>query len=77
VTIAWETAIWFWMTVTAGGRTAHTVMVQNAGFGLTINVINGNIECNGKKPDAVNARVNAYTNFCALLGVDPGSNLTC
>ncbi len=55
--VAWETAIWFWMTITAGGRTAHTVMVQNAGFGLTINVINGSVECNGKRPDAVNKRV--------------------
>ncbi len=76
-TVSWETAIWFWMTVMAGGRTAHTVMVQNAGFGLTINVINGNIECNGGNSEAVNQRVNAYKSFCALLGVDPGANLTC
>jgi len=76
-TVAWETAIWFWMTVTAGGRTAHTVMVQNAGFGLTINVINGSIECNGGNSQAVTDRVNAYKSFCALLGVDPGTNLTC
>ena len=76
-TIAWETAIWFWMTVMSNGRTAHTIMVQNAGFGLTIEVINGNIECNGGNSEAVNQRVAAYKNFCGLLGVDPGSNLTC
>ena len=76
-TVAWETALWFWMTVTAGGRTAHTVMVQNAGFGLTINAVNGSIECKGGNPEAVNQRVAAFQNFCALLGVDPGTNLTC
>lgn len=76
-TIAWETGLWFWMTAMANGRTPHTVMVQNAGFGLTINVINGNLECNGKNPEAVNQRVNAFKNFCQLLGVDPGPNLTC
>ena len=76
-TVAWETALWFWMTVTAGGRTAHTVMVQNAGFGLTINVINGQVECNGGNSQAVNERVSFYKNYCALLGIQPGDNLTC
>lgn len=76
-TIAWETGLWFWMTVMANGRTAHTVMVQNAGFGLTINVINGAIECNGGNSEAVNQRVNAFKSFCGMLGVDPGPNLTC
>ncbi len=76
-TIAWETALWFWMTVTSGGRTAHTIMVQGAGFGLTINAINGQVECNGGNSQAVNDRVNFYKNFCGQLGVDPGTNLTC
>ncbi len=76
-TIAWETALWFWMTVTSGGRTAHTVMAQNAGFGLTIRVINGQIECNGGNSQAVNDRIAFYQRFCAQLGVPSGENLTC
>ena len=76
-TIAWETALWFWMTVTSGGRTSHTIMVQGAGFGLTINAINGSVECNGGNSQAVNDRVNFYKNFCGQLGVDPGTNLSC
>ena len=76
-TVAWETALWFWMNVSSGGRTCHTVTVQNAGFGLTINAINGQIECKGGNSEAVNDRVAAYQKFCGLLGVDPGTNLTC
>jgi len=75
--IAWQTALWFWMTSAPSGRTAHTVMVQNAGFGLTIDAINGAVECGGKNTQAVNERVAFYQQFCAALGVDPGGNLTC
>ena len=76
-TISWETALWFWMTSTPQGRTAHTIMVQGAGFGLTIQVINGAVECNGGSPDSVNERVQFYQSFCSLLGVPTGTNLTC
>ena len=76
-TISWEAALWFWMTSTPKGRTAHTIMVQGAGFGLTIDVVNGSVECNGGNPDAVNERVQHFQNFCALLGVPTGANLTC
>jgi predicted chitinase len=76
-TVSWEAALWFWMTSTPQGRTAHTIMVQGAGFGLTIEVVNGSVECNGGNPDAVNERVQHYQTFCALLGVPTGANLTC
>jgi hypothetical protein len=76
-TISWETALWFWMTSTPQGWTAHTIMVQGAGFGLTIEVINGWVECNGGNPSAVNERGQYYQTFCALLGVPTGANLTC
>ena len=75
--ISWETAVWFWMSAQSGGHTAHSAMIQNLGFGATINVINGAVECGGKDPGAVNQRVQFYQSFCALLGVPTGSNLTC
>ena len=56
---------------------ARVAPVQNAGFRLTINAINGQIECKGGNPQAVTDRVNAYVHFAGLLGVPPGDNLSC
>ncbi|KAF0891787.1 hypothetical protein E2562_010971 [Oryza meyeriana var. granulata] len=67
--ISFKTALWFWM------NNVHQVMPQ--GFGATIRAINGNLECNGKNPNTVNARVNYYKDYCRQFGVDPGSNLYC
>jgi chitinase len=67
--ISFKTALWFWM------NNVHGVMPQ--GFGATIRAINGALECNGKNPAAVNARVGYYKDYCKQLGVDPGNNLTC
>ncbi|CAL5348057.1 unnamed protein product [Camellia sinensis] len=49
---------------------------MNSGFGATIQAINGG-ECNGNRPDAVNARVKYYTDYCNQLGVSSGNNLRC
>ncbi|XP_010526405.1 PREDICTED: basic endochitinase CHB4-like [Tarenaya hassleriana] len=68
-TIAFRTALWFWM------RSVRPVL--NQGFGATIRAINGAIECNGGNPGAVQARVRYYRDYCGRLGVDPGPNLTC
>ncbi|RLM65491.1 endochitinase A-like [Panicum miliaceum] len=67
--IAFKTALWFWM------NNVHGVISQ--GFGATTRAINGALECNGKNPDQMNARVRYYRQYCQQLGVDPGSNLTC
>ncbi|CAD6260424.1 unnamed protein product [Miscanthus lutarioriparius] len=67
--ISFKTALWFWM------NNVHQVMPQ--GFGATIRAINGALECNGKNPAAVNARVGYYKDYCKQFGVDPGNNLTC
>jgi predicted chitinase len=76
--VAWKTGIWFWMTSTgAGSMTGHNAMVNGAGFGQTIRTINGALECDGKRPDLVQARVAAYQRFTGLLGVPPGGNLYC
>jgi hypothetical protein len=79
-TIAWDTAIWFWMTsVGSHGYTMHTAMTQSAGFGETISIINGRIECNasGAAYRDMRDRVNFYRHFTQLLGVQEGNNLSC
>ncbi|MCO5554569.1 hypothetical protein L7F22_008099 [Adiantum nelumboides] len=74
--ISFETALWFWMTQRS--PTCHDAMVNGQGFGATINAINGGIECgSGANQAQQQARINLYTSFCSLLGVDPGDNLTC
>jgi len=67
--IAFKAALWFWM------NNVHGVISQ--GFGATTRAINGDRECDGKKPDPMNARASYYKQYCQQLGVDPGSNLTC
>ncbi|KAG6664570.1 endochitinase EP3-like [Carya illinoinensis] len=67
--ISFKTALWFWMT------NVHQVL--NQGFGATIRAINGAIECDGRKTDAVKSRIQYYTQYCNQLGVAPGDNLSC
>ncbi|CAF1699629.1 unnamed protein product [Brassica oleracea var. botrytis] len=67
-TVAFRTGLWFWMN--------SVRPVLNQGFGATIRAING-MECNRGNPDAVNARIRYYRNYCRQLGVDPGPNLGC
>jgi len=77
-TIAWKTAIWYWMTGTGNaGVTPHNAMVNGMGFGTTINAINGSVECGGRAPAQVQTRINFYNNFTGMLGVPTGGNLGC
>ncbi|XP_074581177.1 endochitinase EP3-like [Curcuma longa] len=71
VVISFRTALWFWM------NNCHSSITSGQGFGATIRAINGALECNGRNPDTVNARVRYYRDYCRQLGVDPGNNLTC
>ncbi|CAL5417074.1 unnamed protein product [Camellia sinensis] len=66
--VSFKTALWFWM------NNVHDVI--NSGFGATIRAINS-MECNGNNPDAVNARVKYYTDYCNQLGAATGNNLRC
>ncbi|MEV6811001.1 glycoside hydrolase family 19 protein, partial [Micromonospora sp. NPDC051296] len=78
--VAWQTALWFWMTQSgAGTMTAHDAITGGGGFGETIRTINGALECGGRNTAQVQARVDAYQRFAATLGVDPGdeSSLRC
>ncbi|CAI0471870.1 unnamed protein product [Linum tenue] len=67
--VAWKAALWFWMK--------NVRPVVGRGFGPTIRAINGALECNGKNPAAVKARVDFYRAYCKRFGVAPGPNLTC
>jgi len=74
-----STALWFWVQSNGGG--CHNAAQQNGGFGQTIKIINGGLEC-GKAPGSVGYnemmdRVNRYKNYAGYFGVDPGNNLTC
>ena len=76
-TITFMTALWFWMTPQPPKPSCHDA-IRSSGFGMTINVINGGIEC-GKgapTPQALH-RIQLYQQYCATLGVDPGGNLQC
>ena len=78
--IAWQTALWYWMTQRGGAsNTPHQAMVNLRAFGETIRAINGGIECNasGLGHQQMLNRGTYYRNFAAILGVPPGNNLTC
>eukprot|EP01018_Ginkgo_biloba_P020409 Gb_07465 [translate_table: standard] len=72
-TIAFKSAIWYWMI---NSRCHQAMSPLGVGFAGTIRSINIG-ECNGHFPNAVASRVALYKKFCALLGVSPGSNLSC
>ncbi|CAH8357994.1 unnamed protein product [Eruca vesicaria subsp. sativa] len=68
-TVAFRTALWFWVN--------NVRPVLSQGFGATIRAINGKLECDGANTEKVNSRIRYYREYCALLGVDPGPNLSC
>lgn len=89
-TVAFRTALWFWMTPQSPKPSCHDVMTGGyvpsaadtsagrvAGFGLTVNIINGGLECGHGADDRVNDRIGFYERFTSILGTDPGPNLDC
>ncbi|WP_295676916.1 chitinase [uncultured Mucilaginibacter sp.] len=90
--VAFKTAIYFWMTPQALKPSAHDVMIgkwqPNAadkaagrvpGFGMTINIVNGNVECNkGENNYGMKDRIGFYRHFLQKLGVgDPNCACSC
>ena len=76
--LAWKTAIWFWMTQRAGGRTTcHLAITESGSFGETIRTINGGLECDKggyNVQPAVTERVKAYLDYARRLGItNPGA----
>ncbi|MBD0390349.1 MAG: hypothetical protein ICV54_28585, partial [Nostoc sp. C3-bin3] len=47
------------------------------GFGMTINIINGGIECGKPTPPQVEDRIGFYQRFCEMLSVSMGESLYC
>ncbi len=88
--IAFSTGLWFWMTPQSPKPSCHAVMSggwtpsaddtnkgRKPGFGMTINIINGGLECGKTTNDKVERRVGFYTQFCQMLGVSADSNVYC
>ncbi|MFO0559187.1 MAG: glycoside hydrolase family 19 protein [Polyangiales bacterium] len=88
--VSFRTAFWFWMTPQAPKPSCHDVMaggyVPSAtdiaanrlpGFGLTVHIINGGIECGMPTTPAVRDRLGFYGRYAQLLGVTQGDNLEC
>jgi hypothetical protein len=84
-------ALWFWMTPQFPKPSCHDIMVENwkpndndiqkgrqPGFGATVNVINGGIECgNGTPFEKTAYRYKYYLFFCNYFHVSPGNNIEC
>jgi chitinase len=88
--ISFSTALWFWMTPQAPKPSCHDVMSghwtpssddinkgRTSGFGMTINIINGGLECGRPTDERVESRVNYYRQFCGMLGVSADNNVYC
>ena len=89
---AFKTAIYFWMTPQTAKPSAHNVMVGNwkpnaddvaksraPGFGMTINIINGAIECNkGENVFSMTDRIGYYRYFLNKLKIiDENCSCSC
>lgn len=78
--LAFKTAIYFWMTPQSLKPSAHQVMSGNwkptpedtklgriQGFGMTINIINGALECNKGENREMNDRIGFYRHFLGIF----------
>jgi predicted chitinase len=78
--ISFTTALWFWMTPQAPKSSCHDA-IRTSGFGMTINIINGGIECHsmgqGQQTPEAQDRIQLYQQYAGMLGVSPGDNLYC
>ena len=88
--LSFASAIWFWMKAQPPKPSCHEVMTnlwhptthdlaagRKPGFGTTLNIINGGVEC-GKAPlDKTVYRYEYYRYFCKIFRVSPGPNIEC
>ncbi|MHB1921366.1 MAG: chitinase [Chitinophagaceae bacterium] len=88
--LAFASAIWFWMTPQANKPSCHEVMDgewkpnlrdslagRKPGFGTTLNIINGGVECGHPPLGKTLMRYQEYQYFCHFLRVSAGMNLDC
>jgi basic endochitinase B len=91
--IAFRTALWFWMREDDGEPSCHAVMTgkwhpgaedlrlgRRSGFGMTINIINGNVECHTSSPAGRKERedrIGHYRYSAGLLQVPVEKDCDC
>jgi chitodextrinase len=89
--LAIASAIWFYMTPQSPKPSMHDVVVGlwkpnaadraaglEAGFGVTINIINGGVECGGRvEVQQAQNRIKYYQELARYFGFSPGQNLGC
>jgi chitinase len=88
--LAFETALWFWMTPQAPKPSAHAALLgiwqpsdadrtlgRAPGFGMTVNVINGGLECGIPTDARVEDRIRFFRHFVATLGTTEGDDIEC
>lgn len=91
-TASFESAIWFWMTEQAPKPSCHDIMVYDedgaigpqadptrpTGFGLTVNVINGGVECgSGTMGNTLKDRQGFYKRYLLYFGLDTSGVTNC
>ena len=91
--IAFRAALWFWMKAQAPKPSCHEVICgkwtptaedtrlgRKPGFGMTINIINGSVECPSNDP-AIKAnradRIGFYRRFARQLGTTTEADCDC
>jgi basic endochitinase B len=89
--LSFASAIWFWMTPQFPKPSCHDIMIgkwiptandtlkgRMPGFGATVNVINGGVECgSGTSLSKTQYRYDYYLYFCKYFQVLPGENISC
>ena len=89
--VSFASAIWFWMTAQVPKPSCHDVMSgkwqptaedikkgRKPGFGTTLNIINGGVECGKPVVSAkTKFRYEYYKYFCNFFKVDAGENIEC
>jgi basic endochitinase B len=89
--LSFASAIWFWMTPQFPKPSCHDIMIgkwiptandtlkgRMPGFGATVNVINGGVECgSGTSLTKTQYRYDYYLYFCKYFHVLPGENISC
>jgi len=91
--VAFRAALWFWMKEQSPKPSCHDVICgkwkpsaedgrlgRKPGFGTTINIINGGVECRSKDPAIKKNRedrIGFYRRFAAALGTPAGSDCDC
>ncbi|KAJ0399215.1 hypothetical protein P43SY_001881 [Pythium insidiosum] len=83
-TIAWGSALWYWMTPFQPFGSIHDVFrnVSDASdfdFARTTMLLNGRLECgaNPVSPDPETQRIALLKRFASVFGVSPGRKLSC